>query len=328
MPRSCSKGFTLPLLFLAVALFTTASHGDELPTPDQPSLDLPANNLPTLDQLIEATPNIDTSDPETKSFRFTAEVNSPPHNFETTIAWQRDKLAGMRVLVGKDRYPGYFISNDQMRLYDVCQGRMYKLPPFHPQFSVRLGEGKLITNYGLHGQFEDEPAKPIVLELKSLIREDRARAQVLPGKAGFVWVFLASTEADENDGANGGILAAYEPQAPFRLRRLEVYPVKHQPPGLRISDISYNEEADLVWPEAPADELLPTGVEMVDLSSFENFTLQLAPQIYVAYTSVFPVACGLDHEVVRGDERLAGVDWEKARRFATEVGPEVRRLWR
>jgi len=317
MPRSCSKPFTLPLLFLAAALFTTASHGIE---------------LPTLDELIEATPNIDTSDPETKSFRFTAEFNSPPLHFETTIAWQRDKLVGMRTLLGKDRYPGLLISNQQTRLFDPCKGRMYKLPPSHPQFSIRASEGKATINYGVSENSEEEAPEPIVLDLKSLIRERRDLARLAPDRNGYyVWLVIFPTEENENDEGRGGLMAAYEPRAPHRLICLSLYPVKHQPPALRISNLFYNQTKDVKWPTVPADELLPEDVTIVDSSDFrsdENFTLQQASELYVAHFGFGPVQAGLDYEQLRGHEALVGVDWDKTRRFATEVGPKITPLWR
>jgi len=330
MPRSTSHIAAVALLFLASMTSAQAfCHGDDRWRPVQPAFDQPPLQYPTLDRLLEATPNIDTSDPATKSFRFTAHMKSRPVNMEMTIAWQRDKRVGMRLLLGEDLYPGWFVSNQEAQLFDPSKGRIYKMPHQNPQFSARVSEKKLVHSFGIKEHSENEDVAPIVLDLKSMIREGRDRARVLPGEAGFIWIAVLPTEPGGEEGGKGGLLAAYEPQEPYRLLQLHVYFAHDQPPTFVISDLSYNDETDFVWPAAPADELLPKEVTIIDLTNGEKkIALVDLAEIHVAQSGLPYIQAGLDHEELRSDETLVGVDWKKTQHFATQVGPKIAMLWR
>lgn len=328
MPRLSTHTAAVSLFLLTAAFFATASQGDELPTVDQP-----VPELPTIDELIEVTPNLDTSDPETESFRFTVQVAMPPMKFQTTMAWQRDKLIGMRMLMGKHRYPGWFISNNEAQLFDACHGRLYKLPPTHPGFFLRSSDGKLTSRWSTEERSADEEPEPIVLDLKSIIRETRDRSVISTNGREWIQVTAYPSKCDQSGEVKGGGTALYYRNGkkngpPYIFYRLVIFADDHVTPVITVDHLSFNETGDIQWPAAPADESFPEDVSIVDLRLEENNTLFQMASAYVAHSSVLWVQAALEDEEGRDHEIFLGVDWDKTQRFATEVGPEVKRLWR
>lgn len=311
MPRRSPRIAAVSLFLLTTALFTTASYGDE---------------LPTLDQLIEVTPNIDTSDPETKSFRFTVEINTPSLCFETDIAWKRDELIGMRTLLGKDRYPGWMISRQQTQLFDVCNGRLFKLSSRSPNFILRHTGRSLRIEHGLNEKSED--TKPIVLDLRSMIHETRERAQVSRGMDGQIQILIVPTDADSTKADPKGLIAVYNAQAPHKLHRLELFPGDNLPPILSVYNVSFNEEIDPQWPSVPTDEQLPQDVTILDRSNHDDNGILQNAEVTLVLTRAFLIPFAMEDQERRALPVFLGVDWDKTQRFATEVGPEIGRLWR
>jgi len=312
MPRSFSRIAAVAMFLLgATAISPTLCLGDD---------------LPTLDQLIEATPNIDTSDPETKSFRFTVELDTPVHCFETTIAWKRDEMVGMRTMLGKNRIPGWLISGEQYQLFDVCNGRLINLPASYPSFVLRQSGRSLQIEHGFKEKYED--TNPIVLNLKSMIHETRERAQVSRAMDGRIQIFVLATNADPTKEDQGGLLAVYAPEAPHKLHRLQLLTGDNLPPLLSVYDVSVNDETDAQWPSAPTEDQLPQDVTILDRSDSGNRGILQTADIGLAMARAHLIHFAIEDEEQRSQPAFLGVNWDKTLKFATEAGPEVERLWR